>query len=343
MVRDRRHCCTCNDIRAAPAGRRSGQGPPRPPEKEPERRQEPAQPDEPEADLDDLALRDQGGRQAGEDLLELLRALGREVHAAGDVRDGPERVLVDAAREAAAAEATAAEAAEPAVAGLVADELAPADRIEIAALRRAVPDRVDAEAAIRGLVGRVDRIRPGVARPVGEQDDDVRRVGARRDRRRRDARLARLDALATFGSTSETASIAARIPLPTAVRRPVVSDRIADTSAFWSVVGGWITAANPLNATIPIWVSAFWFVTKAIAASSAASIRVGSMSVEHMLPDTSIARITVVWFVGTLRTTEGRARASTRTPTAEASRANGRCRRNRARPGAASRTRARLE
>ena len=61
-------------------------------------------------------------------------------------------------------------------------------------------------------------------------------------------------AWATFGSTSAIASIEARIPLPIAVRRPVVRLRIASTSASWSVVGGWTTAAKPLNATSPIWV-----------------------------------------------------------------------------------------
>ncbi len=146
-----------------------------------------------------------------------------------------------------------------------------------------------------------------------------------------------------FGSISEIASIDARSPLPIAVRRPVVRLRIASTRACWSVVGGWTTAAKPLNATIPIWVSAFWLVTKATAASSAASSRVGRMSVEHMLPETSIARMIVDWLVGTLRTTDGRPRARTTAATAATSRPNGRCRRSRAEPGSASRTSARLE
>src|SRR3954463_4844454 len=100
------------------------------------------------------------------------------------------------------------------------------------------------------------------------------------------------------GSTSEVASIAARIPLPMAVRRPVVRLLIADTRSSWLVVGAWTTAAKPLKATMPIWVSAFWPFTNEIAAVSAASRRVGSMSVEHIEPDTSIVRMIVVWFVG---------------------------------------------
>ena len=99
---------------------------------------------------------------------------------------------------------------------------------------------------------------------------------------------------ATFGSTSAIASIDARMPLPIAVRRPVVRLLIASTRACWSVVGGWITAARPLNATSPISEPDAWLVTNSIAAFSAASRRVGSMSVEHMLPDTSIARMIVV-------------------------------------------------
>ena len=67
------------------------------------------------------------------------------------------------------------------------------------------------------------------------------------------------------------------------------------------------------------------------------------MSVEHMLPDTSMARRMVVWLLGTLRTTTGRASAMTSTAAPAANRANGRWRRQRRRPGAASRISARLE
>ena len=155
----------------------------------------------------------------------------------------------------------------------------------------------------------------------------------------RPGRIAR----ATFGSTSAIASIEARIPLPIAVRRPVVRLRIASTSACWSLVGGWITAAKPLNATSPISDPELWLVTNATAASSAASSRVGSMSVEHMLPDTSIARMIVVWLAGTLSTTTGRPSAITSAATPAANSANGRCRRRRDAPGRAARISDRLE
>ena len=62
-----------------------------------------------------------------------------------------------------------------------------------------------------------------------------------------------------------------------------------------------------------------------------------------MLPDTSIVRMMVVWFVGTARMTTGRAMATTTAPRAATKSAKGRWRRNREGPGAASRTRARLE
>jgi hypothetical protein len=123
----------------------------------------------------------------------------------------------------------------------------------------------------------------------------------------------------------------------------VVSDRIASRSRSRSDVGGSITAANPLNATSPICVPVGWDSTNATAARSAASRRVGSMSVEHMLPDTSIASTIVVRLLGTLRTTVGLATAMARAATAAATRANGTWRRQLRREGPAARMSARLE
>ena len=67
------------------------------------------------------------------------------------------------------------------------------------------------------------------------------------------------------------------------------------------------------------------------------------MSVEHMLPDTSIVRMIVVWFVGTLAITTGRARATVSPASARANSANGRCRRRNDERGSASWMRLRLE
>ena len=67
------------------------------------------------------------------------------------------------------------------------------------------------------------------------------------------------------------------------------------------------------------------------------------MSVEHMLRETSMARMMVVWPVGTLTMATGRLKATTRLASASRNRANGRCRRQRDCCGSASRTSARLE
>ena len=149
--------------------------------------------------------------------------------------------------------------------------------------------------------------------------------------------------LATFGSISEIASIAARIPLPTAVRRPVVRLWSAARSACRSVVGACTISAKPENATMPIWVDDPWLWMNADAAASAAWRRLGGMSEEHMLPDTSIDRMIVVWLVGTLAMTTGRARATMRPARARANRANGRWRRRNDERGRATRMRLRLE
>jgi hypothetical protein len=104
-----------------------------------------------------------------------------------------------------------------------------------------------------------------------------------------------------------------------------------------------MTAANPLNATIPIWVREPWLRTNDSAAASAAWSRVGGMSEEHMLPETSMARMIVVSLAGTLRFSDGLATPTASAARAATNRANGRWRRTRERPGAAWRISERLE
>ena len=94
---------------------------------------------------------------------------------------------------------------------------------------------------------------------------------------------------------------------------------------------------------MPIWVVPLCRWTNDEAAASAAMSRLGGMSVEHMLRETSIARITVVRPAGTDTTATGRAIAMTRLPSPMRNNANGRCRRIRDDCGAASRTSDRLE
>ena len=148
---------------------------------------------------------------------------------------------------------------------------------------------------------------------------------------------------ATDGSISAIASMEARMPLPIAVRRPVARLPSASRSVSTSVVGGWTSSAKLLNATIPIWVVGPWRSMKDAAAASAAWRRLGATSAEHMLPETSMAMMMLVWFVGTLTMSTGRAAAMARAPAATTNSAKGRCRRTREEPGSASRTRARLE
>ena len=145
------------------------------------------------------------------------------------------------------------------------------------------------------------------------------------------------------GSISAMASIDSRIALPIAVRRPVASEAMTSSSTSSSFVGAWTISANPANATMPICVPLSWFSTKDEAASSAATSRLGGMSVAHMLRDTSIARTTVVRLVGTGTIAAGRAIASTRLPSPSTNSANGRWRRIHDDRGTATRTSDRLE
>ena len=109
------------------------------------------------------------------------------------------------------------------------------------------------------------------------------------------------------------------------------------------MVGACTISAKPANATMPIWVVDPWRWMNDEAAAWAACSRLGSMSVAHMLRETSRARITVVWPAGTLTMAAGRAIASTRLPSARTNSANGRCRRIRDERGRASWTSDRLE
>ena len=81
---------------------------------------------------------------------------------------------------------------------------------------------------------------------------------------------------------------------PMAVPRPTVRDSIAVTSAFRSVVGGTASSAKPEKTTRAMRTPFGWFSTNARAASCATANRLGRTSVEHIDPETSIARMTDV-------------------------------------------------
>ncbi|OGO70717.1 MAG: hypothetical protein A2Z37_15210 [Chloroflexi bacterium RBG_19FT_COMBO_62_14] len=114
-----------------------------------------------------------------------------------------------------------------------------------------------------------------------------------------------------------------------AVRRPTTRLSMASCSNSTSEVGAWINSAVRAKATIPICVLDRWRWMKDRAEALAASSRFGGMSVEHMLLETSSARMMVACPPGTLTTVTGRAAATIRDASALRKRANGRWRRQR--------------
>ncbi len=110
-----------------------------------------------------------------------------------------------------------------------------------------------------------------------------------------------------------------------------------------SFVGAWMSSANDENATIPILEVLACCSTKSEAAASAAWSLLGSISVEHMLPDTSIVSRMVDPLVGTAMTAAGRATANASAAMAPRNRTNGRWRRMRDVPGPAAAMSDRLE
>ena len=99
----------------------------------------------------------------------------------------------------------------------------------------------------------------------------------------------------------------ARIAAPIAVPRDVEKLSMASINASLSVVGGTCIPATPANATRPIFVSPSWDSMNLMAACWATVSRLGSTSVEHIDPDTSIASMIVVELDGTGTDACGRA------------------------------------
>jgi hypothetical protein len=102
-------------------------------------------------------------------------------------------------------------------------------------------------------------------------------------------------------------SIEVRIAEPIAVPRAVLKLSIASIKASLSVVGGTCRPATPAKATRPILVSPLCDSMKETAACWATVSRLGSTSVEHMDPETSIASMIVVELKGTGTVACGRA------------------------------------
>ncbi len=98
--------------------------------------------------------------------------------------------------------------------------------------------------------------------------------------------------------------------LPIAVARWSWKRSIAARRSSRFCVGGCTSAAVPANETMPIRVNGGWSAMNAFAASCAATRRLGCTSVARMLPETSIARMTVRCCEGSVTTAVGRAVAS---------------------------------
>ena len=128
------------------------------------------------------------------------------------------------------------------------------------------------------------------------------------------------------------------MPWPIAV--PCEVDKVvrARSSLAVSVVGGTRTPAVPANATRPMRGPPASDLTKALAAFSAAVMRFGCTSVEHIEPETSRASMIVPDDDGTRTVACGRAAPTPSTASPSSSSAAGMSRRQRLRPGRAART-----
>ncbi len=118
-----------------------------------------------------------------------------------------------------------------------------------------------------------------------------------------------------------------RIALPMAVARWTWKRSIAARISSRLLVGACTTAAVPANATTPIRVRRGCSATKARAAAWEATSRLGRTSVARMLPETSMARITVSWWEGSVTTALGRATARSIETSESRKRSGGRWRR----------------
>ena len=103
---------------------------------------------------------------------------------------------------------------------------------------------------------------------------------------------------------------ATRMPLPTAVPRCSWNRSIAARMSSRLCVGDCTTDAVAANDTTPMRVDFGCSATNARAASCAAAMRLGLTSVARMLPETSIARITVSCCDGSVTMAAGRAIAT---------------------------------
>ena len=115
--------------------------------------------------------------------------------------------------------------------------------------------------------------------------------------------------------------------LPVAVARCNWKRSIAVTRSSRFTVGSCATWAEPAKATMPTFTWRGSSCRKALAAFCAATSRLGCTSVARMLPETSMARMMVCWFDGSVTTATGRAAASSSAAIDSRNRMGGMCRR----------------
>ena len=115
--------------------------------------------------------------------------------------------------------------------------------------------------------------------------------------------------------------------LPVAVARCNWNRSMAVTRSSRFTVGNCATCAEPANATMPTFTWRGNSARNALAAACAASSRLGLTSVARMLPETSMARMMVCWFDGSVTTACGRAAASSIAASASRNSAGGMWRR----------------
>src|SRR5215468_1457290 len=143
---------------------------------------------------------------------------------------------------------------------------------------------------------------------------------------------------ATAGSACAMTSSEVRMAWPIAVPREVVRPSSACSSACVSWVGGTRRPAVPAKVTRPMRGPPAWELMKSLVAFSAAVMRFGSTSVEHMEPETSRASRIVADVEGTGTVTCGRAAPTPSTANPATSSAAGMRLLQRERPGTAART-----
>ena len=131
----------------------------------------------------------------------------------------------------------------------------------------------------------------------------------------------------SISSSGNSVASDSTMPLPVAVPRCSWKRSIAAMMSSRLVVGACTTAAVPAKETMPTFTSRGRALTKVLAASWEAMMRLGLTSVARMEPETSMASMIVRSVKGSFTTARGRAAAKSSTATAPSIRAGGTCRR----------------